>query len=110
MENVYHDVFELFVNLVKAPVHSFAVLRHFKSRCGNAACVCSLTGSEKNAVSLKIFGRFNGGGHVCALCNGNAAVCNKCLCVVNEKLILSCAGESNIAFYAPDASALVVFA
>ncbi len=85
------------------------VLAHFQSGCSDAAGVCGLAGSEQNTVLLEIFGGLKGGGHVGAFRNGNAAVGNQSLGIIQIQLVLGGAGQSHVALNGPYALALVVF-
>ena len=58
VEDVNHNIFQILINLLKAPRHSFGVLRHLQSRAGYAARVSSLAGSKKHALFLEELGCF----------------------------------------------------
>ena len=68
----------------------------------------ALPGANRTPFAWKYSVALDGGRHVCALRNSEDAVCNKCLCVVDQQLVLRCARQSDVALDTPNALALVV--
>ena len=54
VEDIDHDALQLAVHLFEAPAETLAVLAHFQSGGCHAACICSLSGNEQNAVLLQL--------------------------------------------------------
>src|SRR5699024_4885826 len=108
MSDVDHDLFQLAVNLLKAPAEALAVLAHFQSGSGNAACVGRFSGSKDHFVLLQVSGCFQSGGHVGSLADCQDTVLHQHLSVIQVQLILSRAGKRDITFNGPYASALMV--
>ncbi len=108
MEDVYHDVLQLRVNLFEGPAQALRILGHLQSGGGNAACVGCLARAEQDAALLEIRRCVQGGRHVCALGHSEAAVCDQHLRVLQIQLVLGRAGEGDIALGAPYALALMI--
>ena len=107
MIDAAHDALELGVNLFEAPGQVLGVLAHLQTGGRHAAGVGRLAGHERDAVLDEVIGGFGGRGHVRALSHHLAAVRHKRLGVLEQKGVLTRAGQCDIAGKLPDTAAVL---
>ncbi len=98
----FHDVVELLVDLFEGPGVPHGVLAHLECRSGDTAGVGSLGGTVKDTVLLVDLDCSRGAGHVGSLSDGEASVLDEDLCGLLADLVLSGAGECDVAGNGPD--------
>ena len=108
MEDTHHDTLELPVHFLEGPAQALGVLAHLQSGGGHAAGVGGLAGQEVDAFFLEVLGGIQRGGHIGTLADGETAVGHQGLGILQQQLVLSGAGQGNIALDGPHALALVV--
>jgi len=102
-----HDVMQALVNLFHWPAHFHGILRHFKSRCRDTACVHRFTRGEEDLVFQEMFNSFGRAGHVRTFGNTKHSVANQVLGIFLAKFVLCCTRQSNVALHFPWTFALV---
>ena len=101
-----HDVVELVVHLVLAPVQTDRVLCHFQTRCGYAAGVDSLARCEELMGSYKLVHSLGGASHVAHLCHAERMVGQYLVGIFAVELVLGGTGQIDVCLYLPGFLAL----
>ena len=92
---------KLCIDLFCGPGISHRILRHFKARGCNAACIYRLRGCDDNAGILQHCHCLIGGGHIGDLDVILHAVCDNLCGFLDADLVLCCAGHKNVSLNAP---------
>ena len=106
--DVGHDIVKVLVYFFGRPRHAQRVLAHFQAGSGHAAGVAGFARRIENLRLHKGVHRCGGAGHIGAFGHADAAVAQEHGRIGFVELVLSGAGQGDVAGHTPRAQALVI--